>query len=284
MSIHNHIQHEKGMHPYQLNGEAFEVFIGLFFVLIIIIYLMAAAVSSCCYKKWPLYRSIYWLIGVCCTAAVCIGPLANLSHYDFKAHMLSHLLFGMAAPLFLVLSSPMTLLLRTLKVSEARRLSRILKSRYIRFITDPIVVSILNIGGLWILYTTDLFAMIHDSPLIHFMIHVHVFLAGYFFILSMIGIEPTPHRTSFLYRACVLLIALAFHGILSKYIYVHPPLGVPAVDAEIGAMLMYYGGDAIDAVIIYILCYQWYKASRTHRFFTANNFKQSRISVRREEI
>jgi len=287
MNIHNHInhiQHEKSMHTYQVNGEAFEIFIGLLFVLLIIMYLMTVAVSNRRYKKWPFYRSMYWVIGVFCVAAVCIGPLATLSHYDFKAHMLSHLLLGMAAPLLFVLSSPVTLLLRTLKVSAARRLSRILKSRYIRFITDPIVVSILNIGGLWILYTTDLFAMMHDYPLLHFIVHVHVFLSGYFFTLSMIYIEPTPHRTSYLYRASVLLIALAFHGILSKYIYAHPPLGVPAVDAERGAMLMYYGGDAIDAVIIYILCYQWYKASRPRSFFTVNNLKQSRIRIRREEI
>jgi putative membrane protein len=78
----------------------------------------------------------------------------------------------------------------------------------------------------------------------------------------MIYIDLTPHRTSFLHRAIVLVIALAGHGILSKFIYIHAPAGVPAEQAELGGMLMYYGGDAIDIVIIFILCWQWYVATR----------------------
>ncbi|WP_338453114.1 cytochrome c oxidase assembly protein [Niallia oryzisoli] len=275
MNIHNHIQHGKGLHTVQGNGEAFEVLLGLFFALIIVSYIIGALVTSRRYKKWPLYRSFFWIIGVFCVASVCIGSLANLAQWDFKAHMLTHLLLGMLAPLLFVLAAPMTLLLRILKVTSARRLSVILKRRYFRFIMDPIVVSILNIGGLWILYITELFTMMHHNSLLHFLIHVHVFLAGYFFTLSMIYIEPTPHRTSFVYRASVLLIALTFHCILSKYIYAHPPIGVPTVDAEIGGMLMYYGGDAIDIVIIFILCYQWYKVVRPRTAVTINKFKQS---------
>lgn len=189
--------------------------------------------------------------------------------------MLGHLLFGMLAPLLFVLAAPVTLLLRTLSITAARRLSRILKSMYFRYIMDPIVVTILNIGGLWILYTTDLFSMMVHNSLLHFVVHFHIFLAGYIFTLSMIYIEPTPHRTSYIYRASVLLIALAFHGILSKYIYAHPPTGIPASDAEIGGMLMYYGGDVIDVVIIYILCYQWYKASRLRKVLPTKNLNQS---------
>ncbi len=60
----------------------------------------------------------------------------------------------------------------------------------------------------------------------------------------------------------LLTIALACHGILSKYIYVHPAIGVPVAQAKTGSILMYYGGDVIDLILIIILCYQWYKATR----------------------
>jgi len=78
----------------------------------------------------------------------------------------------------------------------------------------------------------------------------------------MISFDPMPHQVSFLYRAIVLIIALAGHDILSKYIYANPPVGIPLEDAKVGGMIMYYGGDAIDMVIIYILCLQWFKAAR----------------------
>lgn len=102
----------------------------------------------------------------------------------------------------------------------------------------------------------------HGNSLLHLVVHLHVFLAGYVFTISVLYVDPVFHRKSFIYRAIILIIALAGHGILSKYIYAHPPEGVPIAQAEIGSMVMYYGGDVIDAMIIFILCLQWYKAVR----------------------
>jgi len=34
------------------------------------------------------------------------------------------------------------------------------------------------------------------------------------------------------------------------------------VEAEMGGMLMYYGGDAIDIIVIIILFFQWYQATK----------------------
>ncbi len=74
----------------------------------------------------------------------------------------------------------------------------------------------------------------HDYFLLHLIVHVHVFLAGYLFTISMIYIDPMPHRVPFLYRAIVLCVALTGHGILSKYIYAHPPNHVTINQAELG--------------------------------------------------
>ncbi len=104
--------------------------------------------------------------------------------------------------------------------------------------------------------------MMHQNILLHLFIHLHVFIAGYLFTISIIYIDPAPHRYSYRYRAIVLIIALAGHGILSKYIYAYPPTGVVTTQAEIGGMLMYYGGDLIDIILIFIFCLQWFRASR----------------------
>jgi putative membrane protein len=181
---------------------------------------------------------------------------------DFTAHMVGHLLLGMIAPILLVLAAPITLALRTLDVQSARRLSKVLKSWPLRFLSNPITASALNIGGLWILYTTGLYGLMHQNVLLHALVHFHVFIAGYLFTASMIYMDPAPHRFSFMFRAIVFTISLAGHDILSKYIFAHPPSGVTKVQAENGGMLMYYAGDAIDVALICILCYQWFKATR----------------------
>lgn len=238
------------------------------FVLALFFYLGAVLVSNRKKKRWPLYRVILWIIGVICASLALIGPVADRSHTDFSAHMVGHLLLGMLAPLFMALAAPMTLVLRTLPVRLARHLSRILRSWPIHFVHNPLIASVLNVGGLWLLYTTDLFAMMHESMLLHIFIHFHIFLAGYLFTVSIIYIDPTPHQTSYIYRSIVLLIALAAHSILSKYIYAYPPSNVSTSQAEMGGMIMYYGGDAIEVGLVCILCYQWYKSTRSKMNWT----------------
>ncbi|PKF89832.1 hypothetical protein CW306_11180 [Bacillus sp. BA3] len=244
------------------NGAGFEPILLILLALVIVIYIAAAVISNRRYKKWPLYRTLFWILGTICAASAIIGPIANRANMDFTAHMVGHLLLGMIAPILLVFTAPITLALRTLDVQSARRLSKVLKSWPLRIISNPITASMLNIGGLWILYTTELYGLMHQNALLHALVHFHVFMAGYLFTASMIYMDPTLHRFSFMFRAVVFTISLAGHDILSKYIFAHPPSGVTKEQAENGGMLMYYAGDAIDVALIFILCYQWFKATR----------------------
>jgi len=228
----------------------------------ILVYLVCIAISNPYYKKWPISRMILWILGVLLAVSAVVGPIAARAHHDFVFHMIGHLLLGMLAPLLLVLSAPMTLLLRTLSTSHARRLTTILRSKPVQFVTNPLTASVLNIGGLWLLYTTNLYKMMHHYLTLHVLIHIHVFLVGYLFTVSMIYIDPMPHRKSYFYRAIVFVLALTGHGILSKYIYAFPPTGVAQTQAEQGGILMYYGGDAVDLILIIIFCSQWYRACR----------------------
>ncbi|MFB9860223.1 cytochrome c oxidase assembly protein [Salinicoccus siamensis] len=212
------------------------------------------------HRRWPARRLVFWTLGVLAAVAALVGPLAQLSHSDFTVHMLGHLLLGMLAPLLMLMARPMTLLMRALPVRHARKLSRILNFKYVHFISNPAVASVLNIGGLFLLYKTGLFTAMHTSTWLFALIHLHVFLAGYLFTMSIVYLDITTRRYSFIYRAVVLIIALGFHKILSKLIYAAPPEGVPQAEGEAGAMLMYYGGDVIDLALIIILCSQWYQS------------------------
>ncbi|ARK22094.1 hypothetical protein SporoP32a_11525 [Sporosarcina ureae] len=216
-------------------------------------------------RKWPRRRTVLWIAGVFASVSAVAGPLAELSHDQFTWHMLGHLLLGMLGPLLLALAAPMTLLLRTLPVRQARKVSRLLKSRLAGFYTHPVVASILNIGGLWLLYTTGLFAVMHHHLWLHIVIHIHVFVAGYLFTISLLYIDPVSRRYSYRYRTAVFIVALAGHGILSKLLYAYPPAGVPIEEARAGAMLMYYGGDAVDLMMIILLFSSWYHSTKRQR-------------------
>lgn len=212
-------------------------------------------------KRWPPWRAASWYTGLTVAAGALIGPLADAAHTDFHVHMLGHLLLGMLAPILLVIGSPITLALRALPVCQARKLVRVLSSGPLRVLAHPVTASVLNVGGLALLYRTGLYSLMHEHAAISLLVQFHVLAAGYLFTAAMIGLDPIAHRPSFRVRMAVLIPALGLHAALAKSLYASPPAGVPVDQAEAGGMLMSYGGDAIDLVLITILCWQWYRAT-----------------------
>ncbi|MEK4628060.1 MAG: cytochrome c oxidase assembly protein [Solibacillus sp.] len=275
MSMPNHLHHTDEVNHFIVTVP--QILLAFPFVILLTIYIVATIITNRRYRPWPLYRTVLWTLGIVCAIIAVAGPLANRAMEDFTFHMLTHLLLGMLAPLLMALGAPMSLVLRTLRTPLARRLSKALKSWPSRLYTHPIVAAFLNIGGLWLLYTTDLYPLMHENSLVHILVHLHVFIAGYLFTISIIYVDPVAHRISFLYRAIVLMLALAGHGILSKYIYANPPVGVSVKQAEAGGMFMYYGGDAIDALLIIFLCLQWYRATRPRTVLTKGNKQEQTV-------
>jgi putative membrane protein len=123
-------------------------------------------------------------------------------------------------------------------------------------------VVLLDAGGLWVLYATPLYRMALQHPAVHAAVQAHVFAAGFLLAAALVGPDPMPHRGSVRARAAALVVFLAAHGVLAKFLYAHPPAGVPGGEAERGAMLMYYGGDLVDAALLVLLGLRWYRHGR----------------------
>lgn len=235
------------------------------FLLAMLLYIYFVQRSNHRHKPWPLYRTVLMICGCILGILSLFGPIPHLSHNQFHYHMLAHLMLGMLAPVCIVLASPLSLILRSLPVKIARKLSRFLHNRYCYWITDPIIASLLNVGVLWLLYTTALYEWMHHSVWLYAFIHFHMFLAGYVHTVSFIYLDPIPYRRSYVYRLVVMLFAMAGHSILAKWIVAHPPANIPFHQAEIGGMIMYYGGDLVDVVLITIFFASWYHEQQKSR-------------------
>ncbi|MBT0770164.1 cytochrome c oxidase assembly protein [Kineosporia sp. J2-2] len=209
----------------------------------------------------PVRRILFWYAGLTCCAVATIGPVAASGRDGFTGHMVVHLLLGMIAPLLLVRAAPMTLLLRALPVVAARQVARLLRTRALRAITHPLTATLLNLGGLWILYFTGVFQAMHGFAPVHAAVHLHLLAVGYLFTASLVGVDPDPHRASVVIRSGALIAFMAGHSALAKQLYVTPPAGVGIVDGRSGAQLMYYAGDAVDVALIVLLLAGWYSAA-----------------------
>lgn len=256
-----------------------QLLLGVFFIILLAAYITAVIITNQRYKKWPIFRTICWTIGMVIALAAVVGPLANSAHSNFTAHMVSHLLLSMVAPIFMAIAKPVTLLLRTANTTLARKLTSILKNGFLKFVSHPIIATVLNVGGLWLLYTTNLFAYMHENAIIALFVHLHFFIAGYVFTISIIYFDPVYHQYSYRFRAAVLIIAIAGHDILSKYMHANPPAGVSRQETEMGSMVMYYAGDWIEVALIIIFCWQWYKSVKPHRNVAVEFNKKEQVAV-----
>jgi putative membrane protein len=216
--------------------------------------------------RWPVGRDAgCWLGGGMLVAAFAVPWQEWLP--PFSAHTAAHVMAGMAAPLPLVLSRPVTLALRALPLPARRALVRLTRSRLVTALVFPPVAAALDIGGLWLLYRGPLPPSLHHHPLLL----LHLFLAGLLLTFALLAVDPVRHRAGFAVRAGTLLAAAAAHAVLAKSLWATGPPGTAhaSADLHLASQLMYYGGDAVEIALALLLASQWYRAQgrslRPHR-------------------
>ncbi|GAD82987.1 cytochrome c oxidase assembly protein [Nocardia asteroides] len=181
----------------------------------IVVVLVLAAVGAYLAAVWRLRaRGDHWswwpaAAALSCGVLLIVAALAPLPGEPFATHMV----VGMVAPLALVLARPITLALRALGKPARARLLGIVRSRVVAVLMFPPVAAVLDIGGLWLLYRTGMFAAVHDRMGLHAVVFVHVFASGVLFSAAVTQLEPVRHRYSLLLRAATLVAAAAGHAI-----------------------------------------------------------------------
>lgn len=225
--------------------------------------------------KWSRWRTAAFAGGIALLALALLPPVAGWAHGSLQGHMVQHLLLGMLAPLGLVLGAPGMLLLRTLPARAGRRIMAFLAARPIRLLIHPFTALLLDIGGMYLLYLTPLYALALANGTVHAWMHLHFVVSGYLFTWAIAGPDPAPHRPGLGIRLAALFLATAAHASLGKFMYAYGfPRGTPHDPGEIqvAAQLMYYGGDLAElllAVAFFAACpmraADWVQGPRVRR-------------------
>jgi len=212
-------------------------------------------------RPWSFWRLLALLAGTSMVLFAISPPVMLHAHQDLRGHMLQHLLLGMFAPLLLVLAAPVSLLLRTLPTAGARALVAVLRSGPLRLLAHPLTALLLNLGGMYLLYLTPLYAASLGSPALHWLVHWHFLAAGCLFTWAILaGPDPAPHAARAWVRLGVLFVAMAAHATLAKLMYGFGwPRGTHHGLEEIqaAAQLMYYGGDLAEMLLLGLLFARW---------------------------
>lgn len=172
--------------------------------------------------KWPVGRTIAFAIGISLLDYSTSGGLGLYALFSFQYHMIAHMTLSMIAPIFIILSAPITLALRTLPIGRTKEergirgwLIESLHSRFTGIASHPIFALAIFDGSLFVLYFTPLFGELMSSHFGHLLMNLHFITAGLLFFHVIVGIDPNPRRVHHLVRVVILLGAMSIHAFFS---------------------------------------------------------------------
>ncbi|MFD4179901.1 cytochrome c oxidase assembly protein, partial [Rhodococcus sp. NPDC058514] len=197
----------------------FDLIFGTAAIILAVVYLLGVRRLRKRGDAWPVGRTVAWVLGC---AALLVATSSGLGRYSpavFSVHMGAHMALSMLAPVLLVLGGPMTLALRALKpagptgVPGPREwLLAALHSPVSRFLTHPLVASVLFVGGFYALYLGGIFGATLDSHGAHLLMNLHFILSGYLFYWVVIGIDPAPRTLQPITKLAMVFGSLPFHA------------------------------------------------------------------------
>ncbi len=227
--------------------------------------------------RWPIYRTIFWVLGMLMLVWVTGGPINAYQEYLFSVHMLGHMMLSMAIPLLLVSGAPITLALRAInKRNDGTRGGRewimwAVHSPFSRVVTHPFVAAAIFILSLWAFYFTDLVRWSMYEHLGHEWMVAHFLISGYLFVMSLIGADPVPYRLPYPGRLITLIAVMAMHAFFGMAIMMQEGLMVadwfgsmgrtwgpsPMEDQYIGGGIAWSIGEIPTLILAITVAIQW---------------------------
>jgi cytochrome c oxidase assembly factor CtaG/putative copper export protein len=233
--------------------------------------------------RWPPGRTAAWFTGLLLVAWSTFGGLGAYAHVLFSAHMVSHMVLSMVAPIFLVLAAPLTLALRTLPAARLpgeegprQLLLAVLHSRLSRVLTFPLVALAAFVTSLYALYFSSLFDVLMGSALGHAAMELHFLAVGCLFFYVLVGVDPGPRRPVPLVSLVLLLAAFALHALFavalmaetrvlgeSYYVLLDRPYRTDLLaDQYLGAQISWALGELPLSLVLLAVFVQWVRGDQ----------------------
>ncbi|MBT2483895.1 MULTISPECIES: cytochrome c oxidase assembly protein [unclassified Microbacterium] len=227
--------------------------------------------------RWPIHRTVFWVLGMLMLVWVTGGPINAYQEYLFSVHMLGHMMLSMAIPLLLVTGAPITLALRAIhKRDDGTRGGRewimwAVHSPVARVVTHPFFAAANFILSLWAFYFTDLVRWSMYEHLGHEWMVIHFLLSGYLFVMSLIGADSVPYRLPYPGRLITLIAVMAMHAFFGIAIMMQEGLMVadwfgamgrdwgvsPLDDQYVGGGIAWSIGEIPTLVLAITVAIQW---------------------------
>ena len=261
----------------------FDLILGTAAIVLALVYLAGVRRLRRRGDAWPVGRTAAW---VCGCAVLLFATSSGIGRYMpamFSMHMAAHMLLSMLAPILLALGGPVTLALRALPAAGRGEppgmrewILIALHSKLSRFLTHPIVATIIFVVGFYALYLGGIFDAFAGNHTAHVLMNLHFLLSGYLFYWVAIGIDPTPRPIASVVKLGMVFASLALHaffGVImmgtttvmgerfyrSLHLSWHTDL---LGDQHLGGAMAWAAGEVPLAVVMLALLIQWRRSDQ----------------------
>jgi putative copper resistance protein D len=194
--------------------------------------------------------------------------------------MIEHMLLTMLIPVGIVLGAPVTLVARAIEVRhDGSRGMRewflgIIHSKWIGFVGHPLVSTVVFGLSLMVFYYSPLLSWASTTHLGHEWMILHFLLAGYLFVQALIGVDPSPHRTSYPVRMILLMGTMGFHAFFGLSLMTGTSLLLPEwfgamgrtwgdsplVDQQVGGAIAWGIGELPTLILSAMVVLSWIRS------------------------
>jgi putative copper resistance protein D len=237
------------------------------------LYLWAARRARAHGGTWHAGSTIAFVAAMAALGLAYLGPFGAWAHDAFWAHMGQHLLVLMIAAPLIVLSSPIMLTFINLGPSGRRRLVRILRSRPVELLSNPIVG--------WVLFATVLLGS-HTQIVMNWSVSHHdamdfvmrpLYLAvALIFYFPLVGRDLLAYRPEPSVRVASLGLMMIPETVLGMVVHFAPvPLYFayvqtaaaqgfdPLVDQKFAGAMMWAIAMVLDGIWMMLAALEWWR-------------------------
>ncbi len=228
-------------------------------------------------RRWPVWRTVSFLLGCLTLAAVTGLGVEAYGYALFSVFMFQQLTLMMAIPPLLVLGSPGTLLLRATPHQGVGRFVLLaahwgLRTRGARWVLSPWVALPLYLFAFYGLYLADTADRILETPGGHIGLEIGFLAAGILFTIPVLSADPLPVRLSHGGRAVDVFAEAALHAFFGVFLMMSTTLLVDAFTAPTLAMgvdpiadqglaggLAWSYGEAPTLLMLLFVMHRWFR-------------------------
>jgi putative membrane protein len=224
-------------------------------------------------RPHPAWRSAAFLAGLAVLAVALLSPIEAYEGELFSVHMLQHMLLELVAVPLLLLGAPATLALRAAFPAVRGRLLAVLHSRVVTVLSFPLLAWILFAAVNWGWHFSALYDQALETPWLHDLQHLTFLGAALLFWWPVVGADPARWRLPHPVRLFYLFLAMPQNSFLGialmsapAALYPHYLTNIrswgptPAVDQNVGGMLMWVGGDVVFLLAMGLVVAAWVRA------------------------